>query len=324
MNAMARGLSIAVSAIALAIVPSVGAAQSYPTKAVTIVIPFPPGGGADIQARILSKYLSQDWRQPVIVESKPGGGTTIGAAYAAKAAPDGYTLYLASTSFSILPSIYKNLSFHPVRSFSPVIQFVRSPFILTVHPSVKASSVKELLELAKANPGKLNYASTGSGAGPHLSAEMLRSLTGINAVHVPYQGTGPAMVAILAGQVDFMFAESAAVQHYKSGKLRPLGVSTPTRFSLLPDIPTIAEEGVKGFNTSNWSLILAPGGTPRDVISTINTSIAKAVQAAEVRQVFASQGYETTTSSPEEATSFLISEVNKYERLVPQSGAKVD
>lgn len=324
MIAMARGFSMVVVAIILAIAPLMGAAQTYPAKTVSIVIPFPPGGGADIQARILSKYLGQDWKQPVIVESKPGGGTTIGAAFAAKAAPDGYTLYLASTSFSILPSLYKNLSFHPVRNFSPIIQFVRSPFVLTVHPSVKATSVKELLELAKASPGKLNYASTGSGAGPHLSAEMLRSLTGINVVHVPYQGTAPAMVAILAGQVDFMFAESAAVQFYKTGKLRPLGVSTVTRFTLLPDVPTMVEGGVTGFDTSNWSLILAPSGTPRDVINIINTAIIKAVQAPEVRQVFASQGYETTTSSPEEASSFLISEVNKYQKLVAQSGAKVD
>jgi tripartite-type tricarboxylate transporter receptor subunit TctC len=299
-------------------------AEDFPTRLVRIVIPYPPGGSAEQQARILAQVLSETWKQPVIVENKPGAGTTIGAAYVAKEAADGYTVYFASTSHAISASLYRNLTYDPVKSFAPVSLVAVSPLILSVHPGVKANTMKELIALAKANPGKLNYGSSGSGASPHLAAELFRSRAHIQAVHVPFKGTSPALTALLGGQIDYLFADVAAIPLYKAGKLRALAVSTAKRSSLLPDVPTVAEQGIPGYEVANWSSLLAPAGTPPEVVERFNTAVVAALKRPEVRERYRAQGYETIGSTPEELGKYLASEVKKYGEIVAEAKIRID
>jgi len=259
----------------------------------------------------------------VVIENKPGGGTTIGAAFVAQSKPDGYTLYLAGTSHSISQSLYKNLPYHAVRSFAPVSLVAVSPFILTVHPGVAAKNAQELIALAKAKPGSLSYASSGSGAGPHLSAELFKSAAGIDAVHVPFKGSGPAMAALLGAQVDYTFADVAAIPMFTTGKLRALAVTTRQRSAFLPDVPTMMEAGL-AYETSNWSALLAPAGTPREIVARINASVQVALRLPEVRQRFNAQGFEPVGMAPDALEAHLNAEVAKYAKAIADSGARVD
>jgi tripartite-type tricarboxylate transporter receptor subunit TctC len=312
-------------ALALSILSGAALAQSYPSKVVRLVVPYPPGGSAEAQARIVAQALSDDWKQPVIIENKPGAGTTVGAAYVAKAAPDGYTLYLSGTSHSISVTLYKDLGYDAVKSFTPISLVAVSPLILTVHTGVKADSVREFIALAKAKPNALSYASSGSGASPHLSAEMFASAAGFTAVHVPFKGTGPATAALLGAQVDYSFADVAVIPNLRAGKLKALAVTTARRSSMLPDVPTIAEAAIlPGYETTNWSALLAPPGLPRPLLMQINTALRNAIKLPEVRDRFAAQGFETLGSSPEELEAHLASEVRKYAKAIADSGAKVD
>lgn len=299
-------------------------AEEFPTKLVRIVIPYPPGGSAEQQARILAQVLSETWKQPVIVENKPGAGTTIGAAYVAKEAADGYTVYFASTSHAISASLYRNLTYDAVKSFAPISLVAVSPLILSVHPSVKANTMQELIALAKANPGKLNYGSSGSGASPHLAAELFRSRAHIQAVHVPFKGTSPALTALLGDQIDYLFADVAAIPLYKANKLRALAVSTAKRSSLLPDVPTVAEQGIPGYEVANWSSLLAPAGTPPEVVERFNTAVVAALKRPDVRERYRAQGYETIGSTPEELGKYLASEVKKYGEIVAEAKIRID
>jgi len=299
-------------------------AEEFPTKLVRIVIPYPPGGSAEQQARILAQVLSETWKQPVIVENKPGAGTTIGAAYVAKEAADGYTVYFASTSHAISASLYRNLTYDAVKSFAPISLVAVSPLILSVHPSVKANTMQELIALAKANPGKLNYGSSGSGASPHLAAELFRSRAHIQAVHVPFKGTSPALTALLGDQIDYLFADVAAIPLYKANKLKALAVSTAKRSSLLPDVPTVAEQGIPGYEVANWSSLLAPAGTPPEVVERFNTAVVAALKRPDVRERYRAQGYETIGSTPEELGKYLASEVKKYGEIVAEAKIRID
>jgi tripartite-type tricarboxylate transporter receptor subunit TctC len=292
---------------------------------VRIIVPFPPGGSADAAARIVAEKTSEEWKQPVLVENKPGAGTTIAAAFVAGSAPDGYVLYLTGPiSHAVSAALYKNLSYDAVSSFTAVARVATAPFILVVHPSVKANSVQELVELAKARPGALTYASSGSGAAPHLAAEMLASMTGTKFVHVPYKGTAPALVALLGGQVDFQIADVAAIPHIRAGKLRALAVTTAKRSTLVPEIPTVAEAGVPGFDVPSATGILAPAGTPREIIVKVNTAINQALATEEVRQRLNAQGFEPAPATPEEFGAFLASEVRKYAKLIRDAGVRLD
>lgn len=313
----------ALAAALIAATGTAGAQQDYPSRLVRLVIPFPPGGSAEAQARIIAQALSDDWKQPVVIENKPGGGTTIGAAFVAQSKPDGYTLYLAGTSHSISQSLYKNLPYHAVRSFAPVSLVAVSPFILTVHPGVAAKNAQELIALAKAKPGSLSYASSGSGAGPHLSAELFKSAAGIDAVHVPFKGSGPAMAALLGAQVDYTFADVAAIPMFTTGKLRALAVTTRQRSAFLPDVPTMMEAGL-AYETSNWSALLAPAGTPREIVARINASVQVALRLPEVRQRFNAQGFEPVGMAPDALEAHLNAEVAKYAKAIADSGARVD
>ncbi len=299
-------------------------AQEYPAKIVRLVIPYPPGGSAEAQARIVAQGLQAEWKQSVVIENKPGAGTTLGAAFVAKAPADGYTLYLASTSHTVTQSLYKDLPYHAVKSFASISMIATSPFVLTVHPSVTARSVAELVALAKSKPGALTYASSGNGAGPHLSGEMFRAAMGIDVVHVPFKGTGPALTALLGDQVHYFFADVAVLPMLKAGKLRALAVTSPTRFTLLPDAPTMIEAGVPNYTTTNWSALVAPAGTPPEIIARINGALRAALRSPEVVQRYNAQGYEPTASSPQELEAHMTAEVEKYARAVASAGVKVD
>ena len=315
----------AAASAVLAQAHSTSSGQGYPSKPVKIIVPFPPGGSADASARIVAEKTSEEWKQPVLVENKPGAGTTIAAAFVASAAPDGYVLYLTGPiSHAVSAALYKNPGYDAVSSFAAVARVASAPFILVVHPSVKANSVRELIELARARPGALTYASSGSGAAPHLAAEMLASMTGTKFVHVPFKGTAPALVALLGGQVDFQIADVAAIPHVRAGKLRALAVTTARSSALVPGVPSVAESGVPGFDVPSATGILAPAGTPREIVAKINSAINRALATGEVRQRLNAQGFEPAPATPEEFAAFLASEVRKYARIIQEAGVRID
>ncbi len=326
MHRLTRIAAALAAALLLFAFGGVTMAQEFPSKLVRVIVPYPPGGSAEAQARILAQKLTEIWGQPVIVESKPGAGTTIGAAYVANSPPDGYTLYLAGNSSHTVSAILfrKSIKYDPLKSFAAVSLIASSPFILTVNPSVPATSVKEFIDLAKTKSSPLTYASSGNGAGPHLSGVLLQNLAGIKLLHVPFKGTAPALVALLGGQVDALFADVAVIPHLKSGKLRGLAVTSAVRSPLIPDLPTIAEAGVPGFDVTYLSTILAPAGTPKAIVNRINAAINTALASPDVRERFNAQGFETTGSTPEALEALFASEMAKYEKLIKDSGMQVD
>jgi tripartite-type tricarboxylate transporter receptor subunit TctC len=300
-------------------------AQTYPSRPVKLVVGFTPGGGVDIAARTLAPKLSELIGQPVIVENKPGAGTNIANDYVAKAAPDGYTLLVNTAVVAINMSLYRNLPYDTLRDLAAVSIFSESPNILVVNSKLAATNLKEFLALARANPGKLNYSSAGSGTTQHLSAELLKLKTGISITHIPYKGTAPSLTALIAGEVDMTFANIPAIlQHVKSGRLRPLASTGSKRAELMPDVPTMKEAGVNGVEVTVWYGVLAPSGTPREIIDFLGKTISKAAHAPEIRQRLAEQGAEPVGNTPEEFSKLLREEVAKWAEVVPASGAKPD
>ena len=299
---------------------SVSSALDYPKSYVRIIVPYPTGGSAESQARTLAEQLSKIWKQQVIVENKPGAGTTIGATFVAGSPPDGYTLYLAGTSHTVSPSLYSNLKYDPVGSFAPISRVATSPFILLVNPKLGVNSVAELIELARSKPGKLNYGTSGIGAGPHLSAEMFLAATKINVTHVTFKGSAPAMTALLGNFVDFAFGDVSALPSVKAGSLKALAVTSLDRFPELPDVPTFNEAVSKGFEVTNWSSILAPRDTPPDIVAFLNRSISEALATPELKRQLAIQGFEATPSTPQELHDLLVSEVKKYGEVLRNAG----
>jgi tripartite-type tricarboxylate transporter receptor subunit TctC len=309
--------------VAAAVAPAY--AQSYPTKAIRIVVPFPAGGTTDILARAVGQKLTEEWKQQVIIDNRPGAGANIGAEVAAKAPADGYTLFGISTIHCINPSLYSKLAYDPIRDFAPVTLVAETSQVLAVHPSLPVKTVKEFIAYAKARPGQLNYSSAGNGSQPHLTAEMFKTQTGVNYVHVPYKGAPPAMVDLLAGQVALTFATApSAVPHVKSGKIRALGVSTAKRISALPEVPTIAEAGVAGFEASGSNGLVVPAGVPAAIIERLNATIVKIVNEPATRKYLSEQGADPRTMTPAEYGDYLKSEVAKWAKVVKASGAKID
>jgi tripartite-type tricarboxylate transporter receptor subunit TctC len=296
-------------------------ALDFPTKVVRIIVPYAPGGSAEAQARTLAEGLTKVWKQQVIVEDKPGAGTTLGAAYVAGAAPDGYTLYLAGTSHTISPSLF-NIRYDAVKSFSPVSRVATSPFILMVNPSLGVGSVADLLALARRKPGQLTYSTSGAGAGPHLAAEMMKAAAKIDVRHVPFKGSAPAMTALLGNFVQFSMNDVSALPNIKAGLLKALAVTTPKRFAELPDVPTLDETIQKGLDVTNWSAILVPANTPPELVNFINHSVAQALQSPEVKASYEAQGFEPAPSSPEELRDFMTAEVAKYHEAIEKAGIK--
>ncbi len=317
-----------VVAILLLLASSAALAQSgYPTGTVRIISPYPAGGPASIVAQAIGEKLRETLGQPVIVENKPGAGGNLGTDVVAKAAPDGHTLLLGTNGPLVINvSLYKSLPFDPLKDFVPITQVASIPLVLLVHPSVPANTVQELIALAKAKPGQLGYASSGSGTGGHLSGALLASMASIDIQHIPYKGVAPATTDLLGGHVQMMFGGLlAALPHIKSGKAKALGVVTPKRATLAPDIPTIAESGLPGYEIVSWYGVLAPAGTPRAIISRLHADIIKILQMPDVRdRLYAKGGLEHIGSSPEEFAATLRREIPEYARIVKISGAKAD
>jgi tripartite-type tricarboxylate transporter receptor subunit TctC len=300
-------------------------AQGYPTKAVRMIVPFPPGGAADVIARLLTKELAEEWRQPVYIENHGGAGSLIGTALVAKAAPDGYTLLLTTSALVTAPSVYSKPGFDPLRDFAP-ISIVASTFaVLVVHPSFPARTVEELIALAKANPGKFSFASSGTGTPIHLAFELFREKAGIDLVHIPYNGGGPADIALLGGQVPMMFESPlTALRYAESGRMRALGVSSARRSSVAPQIPTLAESGVPGYEASFWFAVLAPAGTPGEIVAKINRDLVKLINKPDIRQRIVGLGADVIGNTAEEAAAIMKSDVPKWARIAEISHAKVE
>jgi tripartite-type tricarboxylate transporter receptor subunit TctC len=302
------------------------AAQSFPTKPLRLIVPYPPGGTTDIVARPIAKGLQEALGQPVVIENKPGAGGNIGMDFVAKSEPDGHTLAISSVStLAIGASLYKKLPYDVLRDLAPVTRVAAVPNVLVVHPSVPASSVKELIAHAKKSPGELRFGSAGSGTTVHLSGELFKSLSGIDIQHIPYKGAAPAMVDLLGGRVQLMFDFlSSAMPHIKSQKLKALGVTSPKRSPLLPNVPTIAEAGVPGYEVHAAFGVLAPAGTPPAVVSRLRDEIVKLIGTAEMKDILAGQGADPIGDTPQQFAGALKKEVEKWAVVVKQSGAQVD
>ncbi len=313
----------AVWAIVLAPVPPC-AAQGYPSKPIRLIVPFTPGGGTDILARVIGQKLTESMGQQVIVDNRAGAGGNIGAELAAKSSPDGHTILMVSASYTVNAGLYK-LAFDPVRDLAPVTQVASVPFVLVAHPAVPASNVKELVALARSKPGQLNYASSGNGSAPHLAGELLTMMTHTTMVHVPYKGGAPAVADVIGGQVQLLF--STVIQglpHIKSGRLKPLAVGSPKRSSALPEVPTIAESGVPGYDVTNWFGVLAPGAIPRQIIKRLNREIVQHLQTADLRTRLAAEGADPVGSSPGEFERVIRGDIEKYARIVKAAGIRIN
>jgi tripartite-type tricarboxylate transporter receptor subunit TctC len=304
---------------------SAGITQEYPTKPIRLIAPFAPGGPTDLFARLMGAKLGERLGQAVVVENRPGAGGSVGAEVAAKAAPDGYTIVLVSSSFAVNATLYPKLSFDPLKDFAPITLLASAPYLLAIHTGVKASSVRELIALAKANPGKLNYGSGGSGSGPHIVAELFKSAAGVNIVHIPYKGTGPLTTALVAGDVQLAFGNMFALMpHVKSGRLQPMAVTGAARSPALPEVPTVAESSLSGFEATGVHGLLAPAGTPRRFIDKLNAECVAILRSPEVRAQLASEGAEAIGNTPEQYTAHLANEVQKWGKLIRERGIRAD
>ena len=300
-------------------------AQAYPSKPLRLIVPFPPGGPTDITGRTIGEKLSQRLGQPVIVDNRPGAGSIIGTELAVKSPADGYTLLLGSNSIALQPLLQARLPYDPQKDLVPVILAVRIPNVLVVHPSVPAKTVAEFIALAKAKPGTINYASVGNATGPHLFAELFRSLTGVNIVHVPYKGTAPAVNDLLGGQVQALFDSLAtALPNIRAGKLHALGVTSLQRSKSAPDIPTLDEAGAPGYEAMGWFGVLVPAGTAPEVVARLNGEIGAILKLPDVEERFLKFGAESAGGSPADFARFIRSEQDKWGRIIRDAGIKAE
>lgn len=321
---MKRAVSL-FAALALAVGAQLAHAQSYPAKPVRIVVGFTPGGGVDINARILAPKLSEALGQQVLVDNRPGAGTNIANEHVAKSPPDGYTLLMNTAALAINMSLYKKVNFDAIKDFAPISIFSESPNILVVHPSLPVRHVKELVALAKSKPGAMNYSSAGSGTTQHLSGELFKLRTGTNIVHVPYKGSAPSLTALLGGEVEMTFANIPAISsHVKAGRLRTLASTGLKRAAQMPDVPTMREAGIKGVEVVVWYGVFAPAATPRDIVTRLAGAMAKIAHSAEMRKILQDQGAEPVGNTPEEFSKIMREEVTRWAEVVRVSGAKAD
>jgi tripartite-type tricarboxylate transporter receptor subunit TctC len=304
------------------VVSQLAAAQSYPTKPIRMVVGLAPGGATDIMARTLTPALSEELGQPVVVDNRPGAAGSIGASIVAKSPPDGYTLFLASSSFTSNAVLEKNSAYDPLRDFTPITNVASGPFLLVVRSSLPVNSVTELIAYAKANPGKLNYASSGIGSTAHLTGELLKRTAGIEMTHIVYRGAGPALADVLAGQVDLMFASIvSSLHHAKSGKLKALAVTSAKRSSVVPEFPTVAEAGVPGFETIGYFALLGPANTPPAIVNTVHAAVGRAIRRRDFLERVASDGAEPDGCSPAELRALLERDMKRTAEIL--QGAKV-
>jgi tripartite-type tricarboxylate transporter receptor subunit TctC len=305
---------------------SLAHAQPYPSKPIRIIVPYAPGGTSDILARQIGPKLTEAWGQPVIVENKPGANGNVGADFVAKSPPDGYTLLLTDLGGLVISaSVYPKLPFNPSKDFSPVVMVSYSPHVLAVHPSVKANNVKELIALAKANPGKLNFAISGIGGAPQLAGIDFAQRTGVNWTYIPYKGGSDAVAAVAGGQADVLFNGMLATwPSVQGGRLKAIAISSAQRMPSAPDTPTVAEQGLAGFETGSFQGVVGPAGVPRETLLKLNSQLIKALSTDEMRERFAKQGTEVRTGTPESLGQWLSTEQAKWARVVKESGAKFD
>jgi tripartite-type tricarboxylate transporter receptor subunit TctC len=301
-------------------------AQDYPTKPIRLVVPFAAGGATDVLARLVGERLTASLGQQVVVDNRPGAGGNIGSDLVARAEPDGYTILMGAVgTHAINPSLYPKMPYDPVKDFAPVTLVASVPNVLVVNPEVPAKSVQELIDLAKAKPGELNFASSGNGTSIHLSGELFKAMTGTDIVHVPYKGSGPAVTDLLGGQVQMMFDNMpSSLPHVKAGKLRALGVTSAKRSPALPEVPTIAEAGVPGYDATSWFGILAPAGTPEPVVTRLQGAIVQALGEPEMRQRMADLGAEPVGDTPAEFGQFITAELAKWAKVVNDAGVKLE
>ena len=298
-------------------------AQQYPSGPMRIVVPFTPGGGTDILARLIAQKLNESWGQPVVVDNRPGAAGTVGTAFVAKAAGDGHTLLIVPAGYAGNPGLYKKLPYDHTRDLAPVSCLASGPLVLVVHPSLPPKSVKELIAFARARPGEINFGSSGAGTLPHLSAELFSSMSGIRMVHVPYKGAGAAVTDVMAGRVPVYFMNILqSISLIKAGKLRALGVTTPERSPIAPEIPAIAEAGLKGYDMTNWYGLLAPAATPREAVVKLNVEVVRILKLPELTSRLADDGMTVVASTPERFGEFLARETDKFTKVIEAAGIK--
>jgi tripartite-type tricarboxylate transporter receptor subunit TctC len=328
MPILSRALLFALLFPMIGIVHAQGAAESaaaYPARPVRVTIAFAPGGGVDILARAVSQKLGETMGKPFVVENRGGAGGTLAYAMVAKAPPDGYSLLAISGSFAMSAALYPNLPYDPIRDFAPITQMGAAPFLIVAHPSLPVRSVKDLIALAKARPGALNFASGGQGSSGHLTGELFKSMARVQMTYIPYKGGELALIDLIAGQVDLVFSNAlSSLPHVRSGRVRPLAVTSAGRYSAAPEIPTVAESGVPGFEAVNWYGWLAPAGAPAAIVSRLNTEIGNAVRAPDMQQRFARDGAEPVTSTPAQFSERVVSEVARWRKVVKEANLRVE
>jgi tripartite-type tricarboxylate transporter receptor subunit TctC len=327
---MSRGLgripAVAIAAAAVLSCTGAYAAEAYPAKPVRIVVPFAAGGSTDILARNIAQRLNESLRAPVIVENRPGGGAVVGAEYVAKSAPDGYTALMGTnTTHAVAPHLYSKLPYNPLRDFVPVAEVAYNPQFLDVHPSIPARSVKELIALARARPGQLNYGSAGQGTTAHMAMELFRSMAKVDLVHVPYKGTGPALIDLIGGHLSLMFdVVLTTLPHMRAGKVRVLGVSSLTRVDVAPEVPTIAESGLPGYEALVWFGLFVPAGTPPELVNRLSTEVSAIVRHPKLRETFTLQGLTPVGSSSAEFAERVRKEHALWGKVIREAGIRLD
>ena len=312
--------------LAAALLPAAAPAQeAYPAKPVRVVVGLAPGGGTDIQTRLFAQKLSESFGRSFVVENRPGAGGTSAYAQVAKSAPDGYTLIGVASGYSITPAVFSKLAYDPLKDFAPISLVAQAPFLLVVHPSLPVRSVKELIALARAKPGVLDCGSAGQGSSTHMAFELFRVMAGVKITHIPYRGTGPALVDAMAGQVHMLFGNVLSTLTYvKTGRLRALAVTTPARSTVLPELPTVAESGLPGYENSTWHGWLAPAGTPAPIIARLNAELVKAAKAPDLLEKLAADGGEGVGSTPEQFARLVASEIARWRKVVKEAGVKME
>lgn len=314
----------ALAALSL-VAAAASAAQGWPTKPITLVVPYPPGGPTDIVARVVAQGLGDELKQTIIVDNRSGAGGNIGADMVAKSTPDGYTLLLATTAHAINMSLFKNLNYDTRKSFAPVSLLTAGPLVIVTRPDLPANNVRELIALAKSTPGKLTFASSGNGQSTHLAAELFDAMAGVRMVHVPYRGSAPALTDVMGGQADLMFDTMLSSMPYvNGGKLKALAVTGAARSPAAPNVPTVAEAGLPGYEATAWNGLLAPAGTPEPVLLRLSTALQKVLGRADIQQKFAAQGFASEWKTPADTARFLDTEVEKWAGVVKTSGATVN
>ncbi len=324
---MKKTACAAVALLSLAVTSGAVLAQAYPAKPIRLIVGFPPGGGTDVMARLVAPKMTDAWGQQVVIDNRAGATGIIGTDMVAKAAPDGYTLLMGHVATNaIAASLFAKLPFDPAKDFSPITRVSSVPHLLVVHPSLDVHSVKELIVLAKARPGQIAFPSAGNGSTPHLAGEIFKTMTGVNLIHVPYKGSGQSVQDLLGGQVQVAFDTTATlIQYVKAGRLRPLGVSTLKRIASLPDVPTIAESGVPGYEVTTWYGLFGPAGTPPAIVRKVFTETARIVRLPDIKERLDGMGTdETTNASPEEFAALVKTDIAKYAKVIKAAGLRID